>query len=213
MTMITNTQENVFGVSNHASGVIVSDATTAAGETITLGFAPRMIRFNNLTDRISDEWYLGLQEAKLQTGIRALTAKLDADAGVTDTNYAALWNPASSSLAVLRASIQGIALKLDADGGVTDTTYYSLWNPSAPTESVLRASFNGILAKLDADAGVTDTNYSATLILTANASLHTVANGTRTNDVTNGIEVVGNTFVLTATTMVASKTFCWEALG
>jgi hypothetical protein len=211
--MITNTQENVFGVSNHASGTIVTDATTATGETITLGFAPRVIRFHNLTDRISDEWYLGLQEAKLQTAIRGLTAKLDADATVTDTNYAALWNPASSSLAVLRASIQGIALKLDADGGVTDTTYYSLWNPSAPTESVLRASFNGILAKLDADAGVTDTNYSATYILTANASLHTVANGTRTSDVTNGIEVSGSTFILTATTMVASKTFVWEALG
>lgn len=213
MTMITNTQENVFGVANHTTGAIVTDATTATSETITLGFAPRMIRFNNLTDRISDVWYLGLQEAKLQTGIRALTAKLDADAGVTDTNYGALWNPAASDLTTLRNSIRGIAAKLDLDAGVTDTNYIALWNPLTVTEAVLRASFNGILAKLDLDAGVTDTNYSSTLILTANVALHMVAAGTVTNDVTNGIQVVDNTFILTATTMVASKTFCWEALG
>lgn len=213
MTTITNTQENVFGVSNHASGVIVTDATAAISETITLGFAPRVIRFTNLTDRIADLWYSGLQEAKLQTGLRALTAKLDADATVTDTNYAALWNPASSDVNVVRTSIQGIAAKLDADAGVTDTNYGALWNPSAATEAILRTSLNGILAKLDADAGVTDTNYSSTLILTANVSLHTVAAGTMTNDVTNGIQVSGNTFILTATTMAASKTFAWDALG
>lgn len=42
-------------------------------------------------------------------------------------------------------------------------------------------------------------------------SLHTVANGTRTLETTNGIAVSGNSFTLTATTMVASKTFYWEA--
>ena len=38
-------------------------------------------------------------------------------------------------------------------------------------------------------------------------SLHTVAAGTLTLETTNGITVSGNTFTVTATTMVASKTF------
>lgn len=45
------------------------------------------------------------------------------------------------------------------------------------------------------------------------SSIHTVANGTVTLETTNGIAVSGNTFTLTATTMVASKTFYWIAEG
>jgi hypothetical protein len=43
------------------------------------------------------------------------------------------------------------------------------------------------------------------------SSLHTVAAGTLTLETTNGIAVSGSSFTLTATTMVASKTFYWEA--
>lgn len=45
------------------------------------------------------------------------------------------------------------------------------------------------------------------------SSLHTVAAGTRTLETTNGIAVSGNSFTLTAVTMVASKTFYWVAEG
>ena len=45
------------------------------------------------------------------------------------------------------------------------------------------------------------------------SSIHTVAAGTVTLDVTNGIAVSNNTVTLTATTMVASKTFYWMAEG
>jgi hypothetical protein len=44
-------------------------------------------------------------------------------------------------------------------------------------------------------------------------SLHTAAAGTTTLEVVNGINVVGNTFSLTAATMVASKQFYWTAQG
>lgn len=44
-------------------------------------------------------------------------------------------------------------------------------------------------------------------------SLHTVAAGTSTLETTNGVAVLGNTVTLTATTMVASKSFFWEAEG
>ncbi len=40
------------------------------------------------------------ENAALRTSITALTAKLDLDATVTDTNYAATCNPAASQLTV-----------------------------------------------------------------------------------------------------------------
>lgn len=43
------------------------------------------------------------------------------------------------------------------------------------------------------------------------SSLHTVAAGTVTLEATNGIAVSGGSFTLTATTLVASKTFYWIA--
>jgi len=45
------------------------------------------------------------------------------------------------------------------------------------------------------------------------SSLHSVAAGTRTLETTNGIAVDGLNVTLTAVTMVASKTFAWEAIG
>lgn len=43
------------------------------------------------------------------------------------------------------------------------------------------------------------------------SSLHTVAAGTMTLETTNGIAVSGNSVTLTAVTLVASKTYYWEA--
>ena len=108
MAITTNTQTNVDGVVRKARGKLVSDGGAAAALTITLGFAPLKVRFVNLTDRITDEWYEGMASA---------------------------------------------------------------------------------------------------------SSLHEVAAGTKTLETTNGIAVSGNTFTLTAVTMVASKTFYWEAEG
>jgi hypothetical protein len=108
MALTTNTQANSGGIVNHATGYVVSDGGAAAATTFTLGFTPRVVRFHNVTDRISDEWVSGMAAA---------------------------------------------------------------------------------------------------------SSIHTVAAGTRTLETTNGITVAGNTFAVTATTMVASKTFVWEALG
>lgn len=45
------------------------------------------------------------------------------------------------------------------------------------------------------------------------SSLHTVAAGTNTLETTDGIAVSGMTVTLTANTLVASKTFYWEAMG
>ena len=108
MALTTNTIARSGGVINHATGYVVSDGGAAAATTFTVGFTPRIVRFHNVTDRISDEWLTGMASA---------------------------------------------------------------------------------------------------------SSIHTVAAGTRTLETTNGIAVSGNTFTVTATTMVASKTFVWEAIG
>ena len=234
MALAINSQSNTFGIANIAEGYIVTDAVAAVAQTFTLGFAPRKIVFNNLTDRISDEWYEGMTETAIYNSIVGINAKLDADAGVTDTNYSALWNPvavttgtggptstppydvapqSASSLTLMQASIIGVLKKLDADAGVTDTNYTALWTPGAATVAALVASIAGMNAKLDADAGVTDTNYAATWNVSTTRSLHTLAAGTRTLELTNGISVSGNTFALTAATMVASKEYYWTALG
>lgn len=234
MALAINSQSNTGGIANIAEGNIRTDAVAAVAQTFTLGFAPRKIVFNNLTDRISDEWYEGMTETAIYNSILGITAKLDADGGVTDTDYASLWNPAAvttgtggptstppydvapqlaSSLTQMQASIIGILKKLDADAGVTDTTYASLWTPGAATVAALVASIAGFTAKLDADAGVTDVNYASLWSVSTTRSLHTVANGTRTLELTNGISVSGNTFTLTAATMVASKEYYWTALG
>jgi hypothetical protein len=49
--------------------------------------------------------------------------------------------------------------------------------------------------------------------MAAASSIHTVAAGTVTLETTNGVTVSGNTFALTAVTMVASKVYYWEAIG
>lgn len=106
MALSTNTQTNTNGVVYLAVGKVVTDASAAAAATFSLPFTPRFVRFVNLTDRITDEWYEGMASA---------------------------------------------------------------------------------------------------------SSLHTVAAGTMTLEATNGIAVSGASFTVTAVTMVASKTFYWEA--
>lgn len=106
MAITTNTQTNTNGVAYLAVGKVVTDGGAAAAATFNLPFTPRVVRFVNLTDRITDEWFQGMADA---------------------------------------------------------------------------------------------------------SSLHTVAAGTVTLEATNGITVSGPTFTVTATTMVASKTFYWEA--
>lgn len=108
MAITTNTQTNSNGVVNYAIGKVVTDGGAAAAATFSLGFTPRKVKFVNLTDRITDEWFEGMASA---------------------------------------------------------------------------------------------------------SSLHAVAAGTLTLETTNGIAVSGPSFTVTATTLVASKTFYWEAFA
>ena len=82
----------------------------------------------------------------LRAKIITATAKLDADAGVTDTNYTALWTPAALTSAVITTLAQAAAQV----------------NALVADRAALAATYAGILAKLDADATVNLTTYLAT---------------------------------------------------
>lgn len=216
--MPTNTayQSQAEGVANRASGTFITTSATAAAITVTTGFVPRAVRVHNITDRISDEWFKGIDEAAIFASLNGILAKLDSDGGVTATDYAATCAPAGATLAQLETSLELLTAKLDAGAGVTDTDFAALWNiptGTSPTAALLKASVNGINAKLDADGGVTDTDYAAIWNVT-NVALHTVANGTRTFNLAIGITVGDDgTFTVPAGLAIASKSFVWEALG
>lgn len=241
MALLETSQSNTgASIVNRAVGHITTDAAAAVAQTIQLGFAPRYIRFINLTDRIEDEWYENMALDNLQASLRAICVILDADTGVADTNYTALYGtpmPVASntnapptaanvqaSLPGLVLSIAGLTQKLSVDAGVgagIDTNYFSLWGKPAATQAGIKAALTGIALKLDNDAVVNSTTYTSTAItgvISITQSLHTVANGTLTLELTNGISLnddptsaTYNSFTLTATTMVASKEFYWEA--
>lgn len=84
MALSTNTQ-SANQIRNHAVGRAITDATTAAAATFTCGFLPRIVRFHNVTDRISDEWFEGMAAASSLHTVAAGTRTLETSNGVTLT--------------------------------------------------------------------------------------------------------------------------------
>lgn len=78
---------------------------------------------------------------KIRTNFVAVTAKLDLDAQVADTNYAALLN--------FTVPVGIGTVGIFSQGAVLDYL------------KTVRTKYNAMLTKLDADGTVTDTNYSA----------------------------------------------------
>lgn len=83
MALSTNTQTNSNGVVNRAMGKIVTDAAAAAAAVLQLGFVPRYVRFVNLTDRITDEWFEGMANASSLHAVAAGTQTLEAVNGIS----------------------------------------------------------------------------------------------------------------------------------
>jgi len=79
----TNTQATAAGVLNHATGVVVSDAGAATGFTFTIGFIPRVIRWQNVTDSIMHEWYEGMTSPGAIKTLLAGTRSLETTNGIT----------------------------------------------------------------------------------------------------------------------------------
>lgn len=85
MALTTNTQDSSGGVVNVSTGYVVTDAGAAADTTFTVGFTPRIVRFHNLTDRISDEWIEGMAAASSLHTVAAGTRTLETTNGITVT--------------------------------------------------------------------------------------------------------------------------------
>lgn len=83
MALTTNTQENSMSVVNHASGYVVTDAGAAADTTFQLGFMPRIVRFVNLTGRITLEWANGMAANSALRTIATGVRTLDVSSGIT----------------------------------------------------------------------------------------------------------------------------------
>jgi hypothetical protein len=100
--------------------------------------------------------------AAMRAAIVAVTAKLDADTGVTDANYASTWDPAATTATAdsfaqyeTRNAVAPLAL---ADDIANIRTFTS---EVAADLTAQRAAIVGITAKLDLDGGVTDTTYAS----------------------------------------------------
>lgn len=74
----TVTQNNPDGVSRFAEGSY-SGTYTAANVTITLGFNPTYFKITNMTDRVSQEWYSGMNSGDFLETAAAGTRTLETD--------------------------------------------------------------------------------------------------------------------------------------
>lgn len=60
---ITSTQQSPGSLgAQFVSGSYLDDAASPADATITIGFKPRYVCVDNVTDRIKIEWYQGMSE-------------------------------------------------------------------------------------------------------------------------------------------------------
>lgn len=87
-------------------------------------------------------------------------AKLDIDAGVTDTNYYSTLKLAYGiSATAIYNGLLALATKLDADGGVSDTNYVAAIGSTSSDPEVVQGKFDIIINKLNADGGVSATDF------------------------------------------------------
>jgi hypothetical protein len=71
---ITATQTNPSASGcQFASGAYL-DTAVAADATITIGFTPRYVRVENVTDRIAIEWFAGAMSASTDTCLKTAAA-------------------------------------------------------------------------------------------------------------------------------------------
>lgn len=78
MTAATFVQKNMTGVAHQASGH-ATGTYTAADFTITLGFTPTYVKVVNVTDRITQEWYAGMNKGDFMETVAAGTRTLETD--------------------------------------------------------------------------------------------------------------------------------------
>jgi hypothetical protein len=83
MALTTNTLSQAESIANLTVGQVVTDAGAAADTTFPIGFTPRYVCFENLTDRIKLEWYEGMAANSAIRTVAAGTRTLDVSSGLT----------------------------------------------------------------------------------------------------------------------------------
>jgi len=79
-TINTNTMHQVR---NQTIGQVTSDAGAAADTLFVTGYRPRVVRFINLTDRSTIEWFEGMADDSAILTVAAGTRTLVTSSGVT----------------------------------------------------------------------------------------------------------------------------------
>ena len=94
-----------------------------------------------------------------------LLNKLDADTGVSDSDYTStIGYDVSSSYDIYAPQFNALLTKLDGDTGVSDTDYSSTLALDVTAQpQQLIANINLLLQKLDVDGAVADTDYFSEL--------------------------------------------------
>lgn len=150
-------------------------ANPAAAALVVSGFTAidmtqkEMVDYLATVETLVNE--LRTDRATNATSFDALMAKLDADATVGDTDYAAVlgvggsgtaWpaNPAAAALDDSALSAQGVT---QVDLVTLLTAIETLSNELRTDRGSMSACWDILLKKLDADSGVTDTDYEAVL--------------------------------------------------
>ena len=86
MATTVSSQSNTDGVPNLAVIQATTDSATAAAATFTVGFAPRRICIENLTDSIRQDWYEGMAAGYAVQTVLNGTRSLSTTTGPTVTS-------------------------------------------------------------------------------------------------------------------------------
>lgn len=108
MAVINSAVSNAAGVSNLSVNKFDTDSATAAAVDFSFGYAPRVVKLVNLTDRITHEWYEGMTSGYSLKTVAAGTRTLEtsgciAVSGATITLPAALLVASKSFVLVVEA--------------------------------------------------------------------------------------------------------------
>lgn len=90
---------NSMGIVNRTIEYFTTDAVTAAETSFSFGFKPRMVKFVNLTDRITNEWFEGMAAAYALKTVAAGTRTLETSGGITVNTDGTVTIPAALMVA------------------------------------------------------------------------------------------------------------------
>lgn len=80
---VTATQVNAVERVQRATGKFVDDAGSPAAYSVTVGFAPKYVRYLNLTTRVEFEWYDGMAATYTLKSVAAGTRTADTGTGIS----------------------------------------------------------------------------------------------------------------------------------